>query len=228
VEETISQRPVQRLEDVPPDLAALLTTAVLADSLDALGLRGQVLAPGVTAAWPGARTLGRAATLQFAPTEDDHPDPYRDVIDFMDALAPGSVPVLATAGDVRSAYWGELFSAAALGRGAAGTVCDGPVRDLVKIQALGYPVFAAGCRPIDYRARMRVVSSGRPVRLAGVVVAPGDVVVGDADGLVVVPQAVEQDALTLALKRVQDETSVLGDLLAGASLGEVWQRWGVL
>jgi regulator of RNase E activity RraA len=226
-EQTNAQRGL-RLEEIAADTAAQLTSAIISDSLDALGLRNQVLSHGLMPLDRDARALGRASTVQFAPTETDESDPYAEAMAFIDGLAAGSVAVIATSGDDRTAYWGELFSAAAIGRGAAGTVCDGPVRDTPKIRALGYPVFAAGARPIDFRARMRIVSAGEPVRCAGVVVAGGDVVMADADGVVVIPAAHEGPVLERAVARATAERGVLAELKAGARLREVWDRWGIL
>lgn len=217
-----------RLEQVPAEVRAQLTSPIVSDSLDAVGLRGQVLARGLAPLDRDARAIGRARTVQFAPTETDGPDPYAEAMAFIDGLEAGSVAVIAASGDDRTAYWGELFSAAAIGRGAVGTVCDGPVRDTPKIRALGYPVFAAGSRPIDFRARMRIVSVGSPVRCGGVVVAEGDVVVADADGIVVIPASHEAAVLERAVARATAERGVLADLLAGARLREVWERWGIL
>ncbi|MFI7687424.1 hypothetical protein ACIBQ6_00050 [Nonomuraea sp. NPDC049655] len=89
----------------------------------------------------------------------------------------------------RSACWGELFSAAAKGRGAAGVVCDGYVRDRAKILDLDFPVFALGTRPVDYRARMRVAAVQEPVTCGGVLITPGDPVPAEDDGVVAVPRA---------------------------------------
>ena len=86
---------------------------------------------------------------------------------FIDSLGPGTVAVIATGADTRTAYWGELFSASAKGHGAVGAVCDGPVRDVAKIRASAIDVFAPGSRPVDFRARMRVVGVGRARALRG-------------------------------------------------------------
>ncbi len=216
------------VEAIDADTLALLTTSIVSDSLDAEGLRSQVRDRGLVPLEAGMRAIGRAHTVQFAPTETDAADPYADAMAFIDALTPGSIAVIATGPDDRTAYWGELFSAAAIGRGAVGTVCDGPVRDTPKVRALGYPTFAVGTRPVDFRARMRVVATAQPVRCGGVVVAEGDLVVADADGIVVVPAAVEGPVLERAVARATAERSVLAALLAGASLRAVWDRWHVL
>lgn len=216
------------VEAIDADTLALLTTSIVSDSLDAEGLRNQVLDRGLVPLEAGMRAIGRAHTVQFAPTETDAADPYADAMSFIDALTPGSIAVIATGPDDRTAYWGELFSAAAIGRGAVGTICDGPVRDTPKVRALGYPLFAVGARPVDFRARMRIVAAAQPVRCGGVVVAEGDLVVADADGVVVVPAAVEGAVLERAVARATAERSVLAELLAGARLREVWDRWHVL
>lgn len=200
----------------------------MSDALDAVGMRDRALQTGLRPLLLGQRAVGRAATAQFEPTDADSDDPYRAAIEFVDSLGSGAVAVIATGSDGRTAYWGELFSAAAMGRGAAGTICDGPVRDVAKIRRLGYPVFAAGARPVDFRARMRLTGSGIPVRCHGVLVEPGDLIVADDDGAVAVPQAVERQVLAHALARLGTEATVLDELLDHASLSEVWRRWKVL
>lgn len=206
-----------------------LTSARVADTLDLLGHRAQVMGAGVVPLRPGMRAVGRAATVGFEPTETaDEVDPYGAMIGFLDGLAPGAVAVVAAGGSARSAYWGQLFSAAARGHGAVGVVCDGYLRDVEDIVALGLAAFSLGSRPVDYRARMRVSSVGEPVVCAGVAVAPGDLVVADEDGVVVAPAAAADEVVRLALVRAGTESTVLDELLAGASLREVWDRHRVL
>ena len=224
----VDAAPGRGFDDLTADERAALTSAIISDSLDVLGLREQTCRPGLSGLGQGDRVLGRASTVQFAPHELDSEDPYADAVSFIDGLHTDSVPVIAAGGDDRTAYWGELFSAAAKGRGASGTICDGPVRDVAKIAALGFPVFAMGRRPVDFRARMAIVSQGQPVRVRGVLVSSGDLVLADADGVVVVPAAVEVRTLELALARARAESQVLAALLSGAKLAEVWQRWGIL
>ncbi|MFF3490489.1 RraA family protein [Streptomyces sp. NPDC002795] len=212
----------------PASVRPDVTAAQLADSLDALGHRHQVLSGTIRPVATGLRAAGVARTLRFVPTEVDSADPYRDFIDFMDTVEAGEVVVIATGGCDRSAYWGELFSAAALGRGAAGAVLDGPARDTAAIAALGFPVFAAGARPIDYRGRMRVDAAQVSVECGGVTIAPGDLVVADGDGVVAAPGAVAHQAAAAADSRAAGESTVLAELRAGARLGEVWERYGLL
>lgn len=217
-----------RWEVLDQDVRDAITTSSLADSLDACGARNQVMVPDISPATSAQRAVGRAHPASFVPNDRDSKDPYADAIAYIDGIRPGSLAVIATGGDSRTAYWGELFSAAAAGHGAVGTVTDGPARDLPKVEALHYPLFSVGSRPVDFRARMAIASVGEPVVCGGVDVAPGDLVMADRDGVVVVPAALESQVLARASARVSAESSVLGDLLAGASLREVWDRWGVL
>jgi regulator of RNase E activity RraA len=175
------------------------------------------------------RAVGFAATIEFEPSSEfDQRDPYGAAIDFLDRLNPGQLAVVATGGRDDSAFWGELFSAAAKGRGATGMVCDGPLRDTEAVVGLGFNVFGASNRPIDYKGRMRVASVGTIVICGGVEVHPGDAVIADADGVVVVPKIHIARVFELANARAQSEKSVLKDLLAGKSVREVWDAYGVL
>jgi regulator of RNase E activity RraA len=206
-----------------------ITTAIISDSCDAAGLRHQVLALRLAPVVPGSRAIGRARTVRFAPSlADDSEDPYGDAIDFIDGVRSGQLVVIATDQSDDSAFWGELFSAAALGGGAVGVITDGNLRDTDRIAALGFPAFSRSRRPIDFRARLRIVDVDHPVTVGGVVVAPGDIVMADDDGVVVVPHAHEETVLALARERAARESTVLAELLAGESLRAVWDRHRVL
>jgi 4-hydroxy-4-methyl-2-oxoglutarate aldolase len=207
----------------------LLTSAVLSDSLDASGLRHQVLVRRLAPVVPGSRALGRAWTACFEPRNQDDPeDPYGPAIDYISAIRTGEIAVLGTGESNESASWGELFSAAALGAGAAGVVTDGNLRDTPKIASLGFPAFSLSRRPIDYRARMGLVSTGSPVTLSGVSIATGDLLLADDDGVVVIPRQREDEVLSRARRRIAAETTVLSELLAGETLRAVWNRHRVL
>jgi len=206
-----------------------LTTAILSDSCDAAGLRHQVLEERLAPVVPGSRAIGRARTIRFAPSlADDPDDPYGDAIDAIGSIGAGQLIVIATAQSNDSAFWGELFSAAALGAGAVGVVTDGNLRDTARIAALGLPAFSRSRRPIDFRARLRIVDVDEPVVLGGVTIAAGDLVMADDDGIVVIPRAHEDDVLALARERAARESTVLAELLAGETLRAVWDRHRVL
>ncbi|WP_374315394.1 RraA family protein [Microbacterium sp.] len=206
-----------------------LTTPIVSDSCDAAGLRHQVLHERLAPIVPGTRAIGRARTVRFAPSLVDSPDdPYADAIAMIDGIRAGQFVVIATDASNDSAFWGELFSAAAIGSGAAGVVTDGNLRDTDRIAALGFPAFSKSRRPIDFRARLRIVDVDEPVVLSGVRIETGDLVIADDDGVVVVPRRHEDEVLALARERASRESTVLAELLAGDSLRTVWDRHRVL
>lgn len=206
-----------------------LSTAILSDSCDAVGLRHQVLLERLAPLVPGSRAIGRARTMRFAPAfEADADDPYREAIEAIDGLRAGQFAVIATDSNNDSAFWGELFSAAAIGAGAVGVLTDGNLRDTDRVAALGFPAFSRSRRPIDFRGRMRVVGQDVSVVVSGVRIDPGDLVMADDDGVVVVPCAHEDEVLALARERASRESTVLAELLAGESLRTVWNRHRVL
>lgn len=206
-----------------------LTTPIVSDSCDAAGLRDQVLHERLAPIVPGTRAIGRARTVSFAPSLVDSPDdPYADAIAMIDGIRAGQFVVIATDASNDSAFWGELFSAAAIGSGAAGVVTDGNLRDTDRIAALGFPAFSRSRRPIDFRARLRIVDVDEPVVLSGVRIETGDLVIADDDGVVVVPRRHEDEVLALARERASRESTVLAELLAGDSLRTVWDRHRVL
>jgi 4-hydroxy-4-methyl-2-oxoglutarate aldolase len=217
----------KRFELLPGD--ERLTTAILSDSLDAAGLRDQVLATRLAPLVAGSRAFGRAWTVRFEPSTEDNPsDPYGPAIDYISSIAAGEIAVIGTRESNESAFWGELFSAAAIGSGAVGVLTDGNLRDTDKIAALGFPAFSLSRRPIDYRMRMRVAETGEAVVIGGVSIASGDLLMADDDGVVVIPQANEIEVLRLARERAAGESTVLSELLAGESLRTVWDRHGIL
>ncbi len=205
-----------------------LYTAVLADALDELGFRQQAMRETIRPLWPEVVFAGWARTILCMDVYHTCENPYALEIESIDSLLPGEVAVVATGDSKRNAPWGELLSTAALSRGARGAVIDGLVRDVKKIQALGFPVFATGIKPVDSRGRGIVVDYNVPVECQGVLVSPGDLVVADYDGIVVVPAAVVSEAVRLATDKVSRENHSRAELMNGALLREVYEKYGVL
>ena len=108
------------------------------------------------------------------------------------------------------------------------TLMDGLVRDIRAIRKMEFPVFHGGIGPLDSKGRGKIMALDVPIECAGVAVAHGDLVFGDADGVVVVPQAVEQQVLDLAFEKVKGERSTLQDLRRGDKLADVFARYGIL
>jgi regulator of RNase E activity RraA len=178
---------------------------------------------------PTSRTVlvGRASTVLFAPIYEVPQEPYTTAIAAIDHMTPGDVGVLSTSG-INATYWGELFSNAALARGARGMVMDGYHRDTRKILELGFPVFSAGCRPVDIAGRAQAIDYDVPVACGGVHVRPGDIIFAEIDGIAVIPSEVADEAVAKALAKVAQEDRARDDLRAGAYLADVWQKYKVL
>jgi regulator of RNase E activity RraA len=210
--------------------AERLFTAVLSDTLDALGWRGQALPPHVRPLDDGLVLVGRARTGLYREVFHVEPDenPYELEIALIDDLKPGEVAVLACGASRRIAPWGELLSTASRARGAAGCVTDGFVRDVRAIRAMRFPVFHGGIAPLDSKGRGKVAAIDVPVEVAGVRVAPGDLVFGDADGVIVVPRAIEAEALEAAFAKVEGEDKTRAALERGEKLADVFKRYGIL
>jgi regulator of RNase E activity RraA len=207
-----------------------LFAAVLSDCLDAAGHRDQAMQARIRPLDDTLVLCGRARTALYMDVYDAPPgeNPYELEIRLIDDLKPDEVPVFACGASGRIAPWGELLSTAARARGAAGAVMDGLTRDVLAIRAMKFPVFAAGIRPLDSKGRGRIMAIDLPVEVAGARVAPGDLVFGDADGVVVVPRAVEEEVLGAALAKVAGENATREALARGEKLADVFKRHGIL
>ena len=211
-------------------MAEKFYVAVISDILDSLGHRNQVLKSGVVPAQPDPSQVlvGRAATVLVGPQYEVVAQPYTNQIEAIDALQPGDVVVSGVGGMTNVAVWGELFSNAAKARGARGFLTDGCHRDTRMVLDLGFPVFSRGPRPVDISGRGTVISIGRPVEVAGVVVRPGDVVFAEVDGVVIIPQDVAEETVSRAFEKVAKEDGAREALRAGHLLSEVWSKYRVL
>jgi 4-hydroxy-4-methyl-2-oxoglutarate aldolase len=207
---------------------ARLHTALVSDVLDALGHREGVMDFRVGPVAGPRQVVGRAFTLASLPIEEPEETPYEQLLAAYRFVGPGDVIVAATNGEVRSGMWGELLSTAARARGATGAVTDGLTRDAAAIETLQFPVFAQGVSPIDSAGRQAVQSYGEPVRCGGVEVRPGDVVLGDAMGVVVIPAALAEEAVRLAEEKDRGEDVVRAELVRGDDPAEVFARHGIL
>jgi regulator of RNase E activity RraA len=209
-----------------------LYVPAVCDILDSLGFRNQAMHQRLRPLLPDMRScgfVGRARTIRWMETDYVvESDPYGLEIDAMDSLRAGDVVVHSTDHAGTNAPWGELMSTIAMRKGVAGCVCDSQIRDCVRIIEMGFPVYYTGIRPLDSMGRARVIAYDVPVRCGEVLVNPGDLVYADFDGIVVVPQAVEKEVLAQALEKVGKENRSRADLLAGKSLREVFDKYGVL
>jgi regulator of RNase E activity RraA len=206
----------------------VVTAAMVADACDAAGLTGQVLPLSIRPVDEGVRLMGRARTGAYRRIHRAVPDIYAVEIALVDDLKPGEVAVFACAGDPVISPWGELLTTRAKVLGAAGVVTDGAVRDVATIRAMHLPVFSQGFNPADTQHRGVMVEADVPVALGGVMVQPGDVIIGDVDGLVCVPAGVAGPVLSAALAKARGEKAMKADIEAGMSLAAAFARHGLL
>jgi 4-hydroxy-4-methyl-2-oxoglutarate aldolase len=204
-------------------------SAVYSDACDAAGLRSQTLEPGARLlAGPSGVLIGWARTALSLPVTQAPERPYGGEVDFIDSLGPNDLVVMDCSRQPAAA-WGELFSTAALARGARGALIDGYARDLDKIDTLGrFPVFGRGARPTDSLGRVSIGAVDVPVCVFGLTVHPGDLVVADRDGVAVVPRAHAKDMMDRASTKAATENSARGLLLEGGYLRDVWETYRVL
>ena len=207
-----------------------IPTAVLSDTLDSIELRNQAMRPHIRPLDLSIDMAGRARTGLYMPVFHVEPgiNPYEHEIELIDNLGADDVVVLACGDSGRIAPWGELLTTASIARKAAGCVTDGLVRDIRQIVQMRFPVFHGGVGPLDSKGRGRVMQIEVPVMCAGVLVRPQDVVVGDADGVVVIPREVEERVVALAIEKVTGENNTREALRQGESLASVFQRFGIL
>ena len=149
-------------------------------------------------------------------------------MELLDSVRPGEVVVAAVQGHTQAAVWGELLSTHTRARGGRGAVLDGLSRDAWGIEDMKFPVFATGVSPADSKGRLEVAAIREPMPAGGVAVAPGDLVLADEDGCVVVPAAVEDEVVAEAFEKVAGENTIRDILRQGASIRQVFEEHGIL
>lgn len=204
--------------------------AFVSDALDSIGLMHQAMRPSIRPLDETRSMVGRARTGVYMEVSHIAPgsNPYDTEIAFVDDLQPGDVAVLACGGSDRIAPWGGLLSTASTVRGAVGCVTDGLVRDILAIREMQFPVFHGGIGPLDSKGRGKMMERDIPVTCGGVRVVPGDIVVGDADGVVIVPKDVEGQIAAILADKIAGESHTLSALRSGELLRDVYARYGVL
>lgn len=205
-----------------------LYAAVICDSLDGLGYPHQSPRIPLNAMTTDGVIVGRCRTTLWADMFHQDKSPYELELQAVDSCQPDDVLIAAAGGSMRSGIWGELLTTAVLNGGCVGAIVDGAVRDVEKIRALGFPVLARGTCLYDSKDRQRVIDCDIPVEIDGVVFSPGDLVFADADGVVVIPQAVEQQALKAAWEKVHAENEVRDAIRDGMKAVAAYEKFGVL
>jgi regulator of RNase E activity RraA len=213
-----------------------LFTAVVGDVLDKMGHRRQFLPQAIQPLRPDMKIVGRAMTVLEADVFDEAADagkgplarkPFGLMMEALDDLKPGEIYV-ATGASLAYALWGELMSTRAIHLKAAGAVVDGFARDAAGIEALGFPTFCRGLYAQDQGPRGKVIDYRTPIEIGGVRIVPGDLLFGDREGVLVIPKAVEREAVEAALAKASTENSVATAIRNGMSAAEAFATFGVL
>ena len=198
---------------------AELSTTTVSDALDRLGIAGQCL--GIKPLDHGFRLCGRAFTLRMVPVSVEG----GTVGDYIDDVPPGSIIVIDNAGRADMTVWGDILTFVAAKRGIGGTVIDGMCRDVGRSLELRYPLFSRGWSMRTGKDRVQLDALNVTVSIGGARVSPGDLLLGDADGVVVVPKEKENEVLAHAKAIDEAETRIREAIEGGMRLDEARRKF---
>lgn len=214
-------------EDFLSTIRRELYTPVVGDVLDVFGKYHQFLPQRLRSLLPGKILAGRAMPVKLSDIFGRQQKPFGLLTEALDQLMPDEVYV-AAGGSAECAAWGEILTATARSRGAVGAVIDAYHRDTAKVVEQEWPVFSRGAYAQDAAVRSRVDEFRVPIEIGGVLISPGDLIIGDIDGVVVVPQAIEAEVITAALAKARSEHSVRRAIEGGMSSTAAFKEFGVL
>lgn len=205
-----------------------LGSAVLSDTLDSRGLRHQCLAAGIAPLEADTVLAGYAFPVTIRRVFDVPETPFEGLVTALDAIGQDEVFITPTQRAKDIAVWGELLSTACQVRGAAGAITDGFVRDTRQVRSLGFPVFSAGTIPYDSMGRHEIDQHRVPCVIDGVRIEPGDLVVADSDGVVVVPSGMAHEIVEAAWAKRSSELEFRQAVADGMPASVAFRTFGVL
>lgn len=209
-------------------LRKIYTSALVSDALDGLGWRNQVLGYDVVPLSGGAVLVGRAFPVRLQQVQQPPELPYVGLLAALDAVGADEVFVLPTGRATNVGFWGELLSTSCQARGVAGALTDGPVRDTARVRDMGFTVFGRGTCPGDINGRYEVVDHRVEAQIDGVVIYPGDIVVGDVDGVVIVPMKLVDQVTAIVEEKSRGESAFRAAVRAGTAPSAAFAEYGVL
>ena len=212
----------------PLSVLETLYTAVIADVLDTLGHRHQTLSANLSAMTPARHVCGRVFTAKAEAMNTIPAEPYKLEMAVIDAMQTGDVLVVDAGNNLNCAFWGELLSTACIAKGVRGAVMSTCTRDLWALEKMNFPVFAIGTTPADSKGRIDVTAIGQPITIDGVKIKNGNYLLGDADGVVIIPAEALDETLRLAQEKVSGENAVRDDLANGMPVTEAFAKHGIL
>ena len=200
-----------------------LDTCAVSDGMDRLGLTGATY--GVRPMWPCPKIVGRAVTMKIKPVGLDKPKQHLGTLP-IDAAQPGDVIMIDNGGRPDTSCWGGLLALAAKTKGISGVVIDGACRDIDESRDVGFPVYARGAVPMTARGRVMQEAYNQEIEFAGVQVHPGDLVIADGSGVVIIPRSKEEEIVREAEAVAATEARMADGIRQGMSVFEVLEKLG--
>lgn len=213
--------PIEQTPGLSPELHAALMEAPTAGLSAQLRKRGHhfCFIDGVSANIPGTKIVGTAKTLRFVPFREDlfasHGGGYNAQKRAFDAVADGEIIVIEARGDATTGTLGDILALRAKTRGAAGVITDGGVRDFDAVAEIGLPVFSQGAHPSVLGRKHVPWDVDVTVSCGGAAVQPGDIIVGDSDGVIVIPPALANEVATAAVAQEIEDAWIAEQVAAG-------------
>lgn len=197
-----------------------MDTASISDAMDKLGIHCGLL--GIQAVVEGNKICGEAFTVHYIPCGMDK----GNVGDFIDDVEPGQVVVIDNGGRTYCTVWGDIMTYTAKTRGIEGTLIDGVCRDVNGIKELGYGIYTKGKYMVTGKERVTVDAVNVPVAISGVQVRPGDIILGDDSGALVVPKEKAEEVLALARHIEEVEQQIIAEVKSGSPLKAAREKLG--
>lgn len=204
-----------------------LYTPVVGDILDSLGYFHQFLPPEIKPVQPGMKLIGRAMPVLMKDVYGPQKKPFGKMMEALDDLQSGEI-YIAGGGQPRSANWGEIMTAAAKTRGACGAVVAGYHRDTPRVLEQDFPVFSLGTWAQDSAPRMKVEDFRVPIEIGGISICNGDLIFGDIDGVLVIPEKVQAEVISRSLEKARGEKTVRKAIEGGMSVVDAFNQYGIL
>jgi len=199
-----------------------MATTNLADAMDTVATRGAVI--GIKPMYDCPKIIGRAVTIKIT-AAGMLKSKHHLGVQAIDAASHGDVIIIDNRGDLNNNCWGEILAMGSKMKGISGVVVDGAARDIDACKEFGFPVYARGTVPITARGRIMQESFNEVVRIGDIQVRPGDIVMADINGVVIIPVEKLDEVLGAAETILQKETAMVEELKKGTSMLEVDQKF---
>ncbi len=204
-----------------------LYSPVIGDVLDAIGLYHQTLPQAIQPLRDTDILVGRAMPVLQIDVHGPQKKPFGYLTEALDQLEEDEI-YIASGGNMRCAYWGNILTTTARIRGAAGAIINGYHRDTPQVMEHNWPVFSRGRYSQDSSVRTQVADFRCPIEIEGVWIESGDLVFADLDGVVIIPKSNEKEVIEKSLQKVASENMVVKEILRGMSATEAYKKYGVL